>query len=101
MNLSKEIVNNESSEESSDEDSNVVYIHIYECNKCGYTTRNDDPDCSKCHKTVCMLAREIKIPFGNNDDGTDDDDDDHSDDKNNISNEPTICSEDCACDLHR
>ena len=99
MKLSKEIVNNESSEESSDEESNVVYIHIYECNNCGYTTINDDPDCSICHKTVCMLAREIKIPCDNNDDGTDDDD--HSDDKNNISNEPTICSEDCACDLHR
>lgn len=70
-----------------------MYIHIYECNNCGYTTRNDDPDCSICHKTVCMLAREIKIPY--------DDDDDDNNDKNKTSNEPTICSEDCACDFHK
>ena len=40
-----------------------------------------------------MLAREIKIPY--------DDDDDDNNDKNKTSNEPTICSEDCACDFHK
>ncbi len=89
MKLSNKILN----DKSSDEDSNIVYIHIYECNKCGYTTKNNDPDCSKCHKKMCMLAREIKINC--------EDDDNDKKNKNNTSNEPTICSEDCTCDMHR
>ena len=102
MKLSNKILN----DESSDEDSNIVYIHIYECYKCGYTTRNNDPDCSVCHKKMCMLAKEIKINYDddeNEDEDEDEDEDKNKDDKNknNTSNEPTICSEDCACDMHR
>ena len=80
--------------ESSDEDSNIIYIHIYECNKCGYSTRNDDPDCSKCGKKMCMYAREIKI-------NCDEDEDKDEDDDNCQLNEPTICTKDCACDKHK
>ena len=82
---------NNLSDESSDEDSNIVYIHIYECSKCGYTTRNDDPDCSICGKKMCMYAKEIKINYNDEDNDEEDSED----------NGPTICTKDCACDKHK
>jgi uncharacterized protein YlxW (UPF0749 family) len=35
--------------------------NLYTCSKCDFTTRNDDPDCSKCGATYCMMAKTVSV----------------------------------------
>jgi len=35
--------------------------NFYVCSKCYFMTRNDDPDCSKCRATFCMMAKSMPI----------------------------------------
>ena len=46
---------NSAQEDSSAQESNVIYTK-YNCKYCGFQQLKDDPDCSKCGKTFCMLA---------------------------------------------
>ena len=53
----------ETEEEETENDAdnfNIIYYE-YKCNKCGYTTSDSGPDCTKCEKTGCMLAHETGL----------------------------------------
>lgn len=39
----------------------MCFENLYTCSKCDFTTRNDDPDCSKCGATYCMLAKTVSV----------------------------------------
>lgn len=40
----------------------IECVHnIYECNKCEFATLNDDPDCSKCGASFCMMAKSVPV----------------------------------------
>lgn len=43
-------------QEEEEDKENVFHYVIYKCSKCGFETKNDHPDCSKCKKKYCMLA---------------------------------------------
>ena len=38
----------------------MCFENLYTCSKCDFTTRNDDPDCSKCGATYCMMAKTVE-----------------------------------------
>lgn len=95
-NINDNPINDNPINEQSDNDEEIYY-HMYECNKCGFKTRNDNPDCSSCNKSFCMLAKDITQKeldkyYQELYENEDDDDDDFQDCN------PTICTKDCACD---
>ena len=72
-------------DESEDEDDDECIFNYYICKYCDYITTNDDPDCNKCEKKMCMELFQAT---------------NHSEAlfKKKNKNEPTICTKDCACD---
>ena len=48
-------------ENCDDEEEEGCVENRYVCSKCDFMTRNDDPDCSKCGATCCMMAKAVPI----------------------------------------
>ena len=86
--------------DNSDIDDELIYYRIYECSKCHYKTMNDDPDCSICDKSFCMLGKDITQKELNKlyDDDDEDEDEDENEEQEYKDCGPTVCTDDCACD---